>query len=131
VRERRGLVAVVDDEECIRKALGRLLRSAGVEVAVFASGVEFLESFSTRRPDCVVLDLHMPIMDGFEVQARLAKDDQPVPVIIITGYDSNEARSRALAGRPTAYLRKPVNDQTLLDAIELVLSRRSPSRNIT
>ena len=118
----RPLIAIVDDEECVRKALTRLLRSAGLDVETFPSGVEFLESLPTRRPDCVVLDLHMPLMNGFEVQARLAKSSAPVPVVIITGHDSTETRDRALAGRPMAYLRKPVNDQTLLDAIELALT---------
>ena len=118
----RPLIAVVDDEEAIRKALTRLLRSAGLDVETFPSGVEFLESIPTHRPDCVVLDLHLPNMDGFEVQNRLSRTTRPVPVVIITGHDSTETRDRALAGRPLAYLRKPVNDQTLLDAIELALS---------
>ena len=118
----RPLIAIVDDEEPVRRALARLLRSAGLDVESFPSGVEFLESILTRRPDCVVLDLHMPLMNGFEVQARLAESSAPVPVVIITGHDSTETRTRALAGRPLAYLRKPVNDQTLLDAIELALS---------
>jgi FixJ family two-component response regulator len=122
VTKTRPLIAVVDDEEPVRIALRRLLRSAGLDVETFPSGVEFLESLPTRRPDCVVLDLHMPLMDGFAVQARLAKSSAPVPVVIITGHDSTETRDRALAGRPVAYLRKPVNDQTLLDAIELALT---------
>jgi FixJ family two-component response regulator len=122
VTKTRPLIAVVDDEEPVRIALRRLLRSAGLDVETFPSGVEFLESLPTRRPDCVVLDLHMPLMNGFEVQARLAESSAPVPVVIITGHDSTETRDRALAGRPLAYLRKPVNDQTLLDAIELALS---------
>ena len=117
-----SLIAIVDDEEPIRKALKRLLRSAGMNVETFPSGVEFLESLTTHRPDCVVLDLHMPNVNGFEVQARLEESGVSVPVVIITGHDSDETRDRALAGQPVAYLRKPVNDQVLLDAIELALS---------
>ena len=120
----RPLVAIVDDEEPVRKALGRLLSSAGLDVETFCSGAAFLESLAHHRPDCVVLDLHMPLMNGFEVQARLAVPrglPVPVPVVIITGHDSDETRDRALATRPVAYLRKPVDDQTLLDAIELGL----------
>jgi FixJ family two-component response regulator len=113
------LIAIVDDEEPIRKALTRLLRSAGLDVESFPSGSEFLKSLPTRQPDCVVLDLHMPVVSGFDVQADLAKSG--MPVVIITGHDSDETRTRALAGRPAAYLRKPVNDQILLDAIELAL----------
>ena len=118
----RSLIAIVDDEEPIRKALKRLLRSAGLEVETFPSGVEFLESLASRRPDCVVLDLHMPVVSGFEVQARLAESGGSVPVVIITGHDSDETRAQALSGMPVAYLRKPVNDQVLLDAIELALT---------
>jgi FixJ family two-component response regulator len=127
VNKTQSLIAIVDDEEPIRKALKRLLRSAGLEVETFPSGAEFLESLRIRRPDCMVLDLHMPVVNGFEVQARLAESDSPMPVVIINGHDSDETRDRALAGQPVAYLRKPVNDQALLDAIELALSH-NPKR---
>lgn len=125
VSELRPLIAVVDDEEPIRKALKRLLRSAGLDVETFSSGTEFLDSLPARRPDCVVLDLHMPLVNGFDVQARLAATSRPVPVVIITGQDTAETRDHALAGRPVAYLSKPVNDKTLLDAIELAM-RNNP-----
>lgn len=112
----------MDDEEPIRKALSRLIRSAGMDVETFPSGAELLDSFSARRPDCIVLDLHMPVVNGFEVQTRMAESGMGVPVIVITGHDSDETRNRALDGMPVAYLRKPVDDQVLLDAIELALS---------
>ena len=114
----------MDDEEPIRKALSRLIRSAGMHVEAFPSGAELLEFLSGRRPDCIVLDLHMPIVNGFEVQTRMAASGMSVPVIIITGHDSDETRNRALDGMPVAYLRKPVDDQALLDAIELALSHK-------
>jgi two-component system, LuxR family, response regulator FixJ len=110
-------IAVVDDEEPVRKALMRLMRSAGLSVETFGSGAEFLESLDTRLPDCVVLDLHMPHMNGFKVQAHLAQKNAALPVIIITGHDLPNARERALAGGASAFLRKPVHDHTLLDAI--------------
>jgi len=69
----------------------------------------------------------MPVVNGFEVQARLVVFG--VPVVIITGHDSDETRARALAGRPAAYLRKPVNDQVLLDAIELALGLNREREN--
>ena len=114
----------MDDEESIRTALSRLIRSAGMNVETFPSGAELLESFSARWPDCIVLDLHMPVMNGFEVQTRMAESAMSVPVIVITGHDSDETRDRALDGMPVAYLRKPVNDEALLDAIELALSHK-------
>ncbi len=117
----------MDDEEPIRKALTRLLQSVGLDVETFHSGVTFLASIETRRPDCVVLDLHLPVMNGFEVQARLAESVTPVPVVIITGQDSAKTHDHALAGRPIAYLRKPVDDQALLDAIKLALAHKPAS----
>ena len=111
------LIAVVDDEQPVRAALTRLMRSAGLSVETFGSGPEFLESLETRLPDCVVLDLCMPHMDGFNVQAQLARKCAALPVIIVTGHDLPKARERAMAGGASAFLSKPVHDRTLLDAI--------------
>jgi len=113
----RRLIAVVDDEESVRIALRRLLRSVSFNVETFASGLEFLDSLKEHQPDCVILDLHMPQVNGFAVQARLAERRTRVPTVVLTGHDSEESRVRALAGGAAAYLRKPVDDQALLDAI--------------
>jgi two-component system, LuxR family, response regulator FixJ len=120
------LIAVVDDEEPIRKALMRLMRSVGLGVETFASGPEFLQSLDTRLPDCVVLDLHMPHMDGFNVQAQLARKHAALPVIIMTGHDLPQARERAMAGGASAFLRKPVLDRTLLGAISAATASAQP-----
>ena len=120
------LIAVVDDEEPVRIALMRLMRSVGLSVETFGSGPEFLESLETRLPDCVVLDLHMPQMDGFNVQASLARKCAALPVIIFTGHDVPNARERAMAGGASAFLRKPVLDRTLLDAISAATSSAQP-----
>jgi FixJ family two-component response regulator len=123
----RPLIAIVDDEEHIRKALRRLLVSADLDVETFRSGAEFLDSLRTHRPDCVVLDLHMPLMSGFAVQARLVEAGERIPVLVITGHDSPETRYQALVGHPAAYLAKPVNDKELLHAIDLALGHnRTP-----
>ncbi|MBV9998892.1 MAG: response regulator [Verrucomicrobia bacterium] len=116
-----SLIAVVDDEAPVGKALTRLLRVAGLDVETFASGAALLDSLQTHTPDCVILDLHMPQMDGFEVQGRLTQAGVRVPVIAITGRDSPQARDRALAGGATAYLAKPVDRQALLDAIAVAI----------
>src|SRR5262245_36101080 len=113
----RRLVAVVDDDESVRRAFGRLVGSFGYEVEVFPSGEELLSSISARTPDCVLLDLHMPGVDGFETQLRLARDHAGVPVIVVTGQDSAGSRTRALAGGARAYLQKPVDARSLLEAI--------------
>ena len=112
------LIAVVDDEESVRKALGRLIRSAGFSVETYASGVEFMQSLQRQRPHCVVLDLRMPVVNGFDVQSALVRSGAGVPVVIITGDDSPASRERTLRQGAHAYLRKPVDDAMLIDAIQ-------------
>ena len=90
-------VAVVDDEEPVGKTLKRLLSCVNYDVETFPSGAEFLKSLSARRPDCLVLDLHLAGVDGFQVMAWLAESDPSLPVVIMTGHDSDETRKRALA----------------------------------
>jgi FixJ family two-component response regulator len=125
VSKERPFIAIVDDDESVRKALQRLLRSAGFANEAFSTGDGFLESLRSRRPDCVVLDLHMPRVTGFDVLAQLALDDSRVPVVIVTGHDSSETHDRAMAAGATQYLSKPVNDNALLDAIHKSLEAGS------
>ena len=80
-------VAIVDDEEPVRKALKRLLRASGLEAEGYASGKDFLEASAQREPDCVVLDLHMPAMTGVEVQEELRRLGKSLPVIVVTAHD--------------------------------------------
>lgn len=116
---------MVDDDEAVRRALSRLIRSLGFEAEEFASGEAFLAALASRTPDCVVLDLHMPKVSGFDVQARLADANMHVPVIVITGHDSPEARARALGGGAVAYLCKPLDGQALKEAIRSAVVGRS------
>jgi len=115
------LIAVVDDEESVRKALHRLLRSAGFAVETYPSGAEFLASVRDHEPACVVLDLHMPQVNGFDVQASLAHSGGRVPVVIVTGHDTPEARARVMAQGAKGYLRKPVDDLALIAAINAAI----------
>ena len=101
----------------MRIAIRRLLRSADLDAEAFSSGAEFFESLKACQPDCLILDLHMPRLDGFAVLARLAAAGIRLPIIVITGHDAAETRERALAGEVSAYLLKPVDDQALLAAI--------------
>jgi two-component system response regulator FixJ len=112
------LIAVVDDERSIRKALSRLLDAAGLKVETFASGVEFLESLRNHTPDCVVLDLHMPETDGFEVQSRLAQAGFRIPIVVVTGRDAPTDRERMAERGVTAFLQKPLDGEALLAAID-------------
>jgi len=118
-------IAVVDDEEPVRKALKRLLRSAGMDVETYPSGADFLDAMRTREPDCLVLDLHMPGVNGFEVQSQLAQLGTRLPVVVVTGHDTPESNKRALAGGAAAYLLKPIDDRVLLDAIAAAVSKHT------
>jgi len=111
------LVALVDDEASVRKAIGRLLTAANMSVQAFATGQEFLDALPGRRPDCAVLDLHMPGLTGLAVQHALARAEIELPVVIITAYDETESREQCLAAGAAAYLLKPLDEKTLLDAI--------------
>jgi FixJ family two-component response regulator len=115
------LLAVVDDDADVRVALTRLVSSAGFAVETFASGEAFLRSIQDHEPDCVVLDLHMPELSGFDVQGSLANGHAAVPVVVITGHDTSESRARALQLGAKAYLCKPVDDEALLAAIGVAL----------
>ena len=120
------LIAIVDDEESVRKALSRLLRASGFSVETYSSGAEFLRAVEIRLPQCVVLDLRMPHVSGFDVQRALKQANAQVPVVIVTGDDAPESRADALALGAKAYLRKPVDDEMLIDAIQAAI-RSSPA----
>jgi len=115
-------IAVVDDESPVRAALRRLLRLADFEVSEFASGEEFLASLGVRRPACVVLDVHMPGLSGFDVCARLRLANVDVRPVFITASDDRSLDQQA-AQSGGRLLRKPFSNDELLEAIEAALRR--------
>ncbi|WP_206858488.1 response regulator transcription factor [Lysobacter changpingensis] len=119
-------IAVVDDEEDVRHALHRLLRSAGFEVLVYATGSEFLRHARESAPNCVVLDLHMGGLNGFDVQNQLHEWALPLPVVVLTGNDTAEGRKRALDNGARAFLSKPVDDEALIGAILAAVASPGP-----
>jgi FixJ family two-component response regulator len=118
----RPLIAIVDDEQSVRRALARLMFSAGFRARSYASGADFIDSLGSHRPDCVILDLHMPGMSGFDVQVWLKTRNIELPVVIITGHDVPASDRRALEGGAAACLRKPMDDEVLLKAVTDALS---------
>jgi FixJ family two-component response regulator len=117
-------VYVVDDDESVRRAIARLIRSAGIDVRVFASGEEFLEAAPPVEKACLVLDVRMPGMSGLELHQKLREQGLDIPVIFVTAYDSEEVRTQARIGGASACFRKPVDDSALLDAIAWAVSGR-------
>jgi FixJ family two-component response regulator len=115
-------ISVVDDDISARKSLGRLIRSAGLEVSVFASAEEFLSSAHPRKAECLILDIRLPGMSGIELVHQLGARKCSVPVIFITAQDFDEgARSAAASDWTVAYLIKPFGGDELLDAVNAAL----------
>lgn len=118
----RHRIAVVDDDHSVRKAVSRLLRSANLEAHAYASGQEFLDALRNAIPDCLVLDFRMPDMSGLELQRHLTGIGMVVPTIIMTGHDEPGMRADCLAAGACKYLRKPLDDRALLEAIDEAIS---------
>ena len=110
-------IAVVDDDESVRRALHRLLRSEGFAATTFADAFEFLEASRRQEFACLILDIHLGRMSGLDLAECLAGEGLRVPIIIITAYDDAAAREAATRVGVRAYLRKPVDAAILLDAV--------------
>jgi FixJ family two-component response regulator len=115
-------IAIVDDDRSVRKALHRLLASAGFAVDVYPSGEAFLASLRSRIPDCLLLDLKMPAQSGTEVQRRLRKSGVTIPTLILSAHDDAEARRQCLAGGARRFFTKPFDGAELLSAIGQIVA---------
>jgi two-component system, LuxR family, response regulator FixJ len=113
---------VLDDEPEMRKALRRLLTGRGFRVEEYERGGDFLAAIGSQRPDCLLLDLYMPEFSGFEVLEAFRVRQISVPVIIITAHDEPDTIERVCALGVSSYLKKPVDRETLLSAIEAAMT---------
>jgi FixJ family two-component response regulator len=111
-------VYVVDDDAITHDVLRLVFKTVGLEIAAFASPVEFIEKFDPARPACVVLDLRMPEMDGIETLAVLRRRSKTTPVIFLTGYGDLSAVVRAMKLGAVDFLEKPVNSGLLLECVQ-------------
>ena len=121
-------VFVVDDDAAIRKAVSRLLRSAGIAVAVFASPTEFLAQYDPAMPGCLVLDLAMPGFDGLRLQTTLRETGSGLPIIFLTGHGDVSKSVQAMKDGAFDFLTKPVNAKNLLPAIRAAIERDAVAR---
>lgn len=117
MREDPFTVYVVDDDESIQRALKRLLRSRGYHVLTFGSAEDFLQSGMVRGEGCLVLDIRLPGMTGLDLYEKIVSTVVKVPVIFITAHDNLQWQERAKAAGAVAYLRKPFQQELLLDAL--------------
>lgn len=120
----RGTVVLVDDDASVRKALQRLIRAAGFEVESFADAAGYLASPMPPAPACMVLDIRMPAMTGFELQGAIVGTPRALPVVFITGHGDEDVRSQALEAGAVDLLFKPIDEEELVSAIEKALETR-------
>jgi FixJ family two-component response regulator len=116
-------VFVVDDDEAVRKAVSRLLRSAGIAVAVFASPREFLAQYNPATPGCLVLDMAMPDFNGLQLQTALTGKGCILPIIFFTGHGDVSKSVQAMKQGAFDFLSKPVKDKDLLTAVRAAIER--------
>lgn len=114
-------VFVVDDDAAVRKAVSRLLRSAGLAVSVFASAEEFLAQYAPDIPGCAVLDIAMPGFDGLQLQMTLGEKDCILPIIFLTGHGDVSKSVQAMKRGAFDFLSKPVKGKDLLTAVRAAI----------
>ncbi len=122
--EGMGMVYIIDDDESVLDAMELLMQSAGIDAATFSSAVDFLQKVTPSITDCIVMDLCMPGLHGFEMLKILSDRGVTVPVIVLTALDEAESRERARQMGVKAFFRKPVDDQALIDMIHWSLGSR-------
>lgn len=124
----KPIVFVVDDDVAIREALASLIGSVGLRVECFASPQEFLGRHPGDSPSCLVLDMRMPGLSGFDLQRELARAERQVPVIFITAHGDIPMAVQAMKSGAIDFLPKPFRDEDLLDAIRKALDRDAAAR---
>ena len=116
------MISVVDDDPSVRRGLKRLLRSLGYEVETFESAQDFV-SGEHHECECLILDIHMGGISGFDLYRRLMREGFQPPIIFITAHDDEQTRNKVKELGAVAYLRKPFEEQLLIAAISKALSR--------
>lgn len=129
------VIHIVDDDESVRMALGRLLRSVGYGIRPYASAAEFLKATLPDAPGCIVLDVRLPGLSGLELQEHLNKVDLDLPLVLMSGHGDVPMSVRAMKAGAIDFLTKPFRDQDMLDAVgsavELHRSRRSSNLKLS
>jgi FixJ family two-component response regulator len=118
-----SIVYVVDDDPPVRRAIKRLVGSEGLQVELFGSAQEFLQSTRPDVPACLVLDIRLPGINGLDFQRQLAEANIHIPIVFITGHGDIPMTVRAMKAGAVEFLTKPFLDQDLLDAIQVALER--------
>ena len=124
-----NLISVIDDDASVCRSTTFLIEAFGYRAAAFESAERFLSSGQRHHTACLLLDLHLPGMNGLQLQSRLAEEGYSIPVIFMTAHDDKEARHKAMQAGAVAFLVKPFNDEQLLQTIRSVLGRDDGGSN--
>ena len=116
-------IAIVDDDASVRKALGRLLSASSFDIKSYGSARDFLKSLQLGTPDCLVVDLHMPELTGFDLQRQLMRSGINIPTIVITAYPEPGLRERCESAGAAAFLIKPFDATALIGEINSAVHR--------
>ena len=119
------LVTIVDDDESVRDALKGFLQSAGFAAEIFSSATDLLASNVLAKTSCLIVDVHMPVMTGLELQRRLSNSRFRIPMIFITARDDPQARAQAVKAGAIGFLQKPFAADALLGAIHAALDSKT------
>jgi FixJ family two-component response regulator len=118
-----GIIAIVDDDEPLREALGSVMKAAGFATNTFASAEEFLNSANLRSTACLILDVRLPGMSGIELQKRLAEAKSRIPIIFVTAHGDASLRDLVMKAGAAGFLNKPVRSDALLKEIYAALQK--------
>ena len=116
------LISVVEDDQFFRDSMGRLLRSLGYTVEAFRSAADFLASSRLTETACLIADVHMPAMSGIELYQHLVERGRAIPTILVTAYPNDIDQARALNDGIICYLRKPIDEQSLIRCLRAALT---------
>jgi FixJ family two-component response regulator len=122
VQKEHGLIAIVDDDDSVREACKGLIRSMGFAAEAFSSGEDFLRSPSLSNTACLIADINMPGMSGFDLHCQLSALRKCIPTILITAYPNESVIARALSAGVIGYLRKPFSEDDLLGCVRAALA---------
>ena len=124
-----GIIAIVDDDEPLREALGSVMKAAGFAINTFATAEEFLESPTLAETACLILDIRLPGMSGIELQQRLAEARSPIPIIFVTAHGDASLRDLVMKSGAAGFLNKPVRSDALLREIHAALAKNGTHNN--
>ncbi|MGN6460235.1 MAG: response regulator transcription factor [Pseudolabrys sp.] len=119
--ERQFKIAIIDDEESVRTALGRLFAASSFEPTTYGSAREFINSMKSSAPDCLIVDLHRPEFSGLDLQHYLRRAKRLIPTVVITAFDEAEIRKQCMDAGAMAYFTKPLNGEALVKVMKTLV----------